>query len=283
MNEILEKMPIALKRIKEKKPLTHCITNYVTVNDCVNAILAIGATPIMAEDLRELESIVNISSGLVINIGTINENQEKSILKACKIANETNTPITFDPVGVGISSLRNEITLNIINNYKLAAIRGNMSEIKAIGSLIFDEKSSSGIGVDVKIEDITTKENLKVNGEIVKKIAKELKTVVIASGAIDLISDGEIIIVCENGDELMPQITGSGCMLSAITGSCVSINDSLEGSVLACLLMTLSGEYAKFFISKLALGTGTFRSILIDYLSKINSEDIKLKSKIYKL
>ena len=125
-NEYLDKIPSLLEEVKEKNPLTHCITNFVTVNDCANAVLAIGASPIMAEDVDEVEEIVNISDALVINIGTLNHKQIESMDVSAAQANKTNTPITLDPVGVGISNLRTETSINLIKNYDIAAIRGNI-------------------------------------------------------------------------------------------------------------------------------------------------------------
>ena len=128
-DKILERIPNLIKNVRKKCPLTHCITNFVTVNDCANAVLAIGASPIMAEDTNEVEEIVNISDALLINIGTLNHLQIESMKISSKHANKTNTPITLDPVGVGISGLRNNTTIDLIKNYNMAVIRGNITEI----------------------------------------------------------------------------------------------------------------------------------------------------------
>lgn len=286
--ELLKKMPSALEKVKEKAPLTHCITNFVTVNDCANAILAIGASPIMADDNEEVEEIVEISDALVINIGKLSQDEIESIKTSCKYANKTNTPIVLDPVGAGISGLRNNITVEIVKNYKLATIRGNMSEIKAIVKLIklpiLENKDNEvAKGVDVNENDIITKDNLKKNANIVNALAKELDTVVIASGPIDIISNGNLTIAIENGDDMMPMITGSGCMLSSIVGSCVGANDAFLGSVLATLIMSLAGESARKYVDKNDLGTGTFRAILIDHLYKINDKVLLNNSNIYEI
>lgn len=280
MEDINERIPLLLENIKEKNPLTLCITNSVTINDCANAILAIGASPIMTEDIREIEEIEKIANVLVINIGTINEIQEELIYNACKYANENNIPIIFDPVGVGMSKLRNEITLNLIENYKLSAIKGNMSEIKKIYNLIFNNPNHNNNSIDANLNDLTTEKTLKDNSKLVKKLSKKLKTIVIASGPIDLISDGEITIGIKNGDEMMTLVTGSGCMLSAICGSCIGANNPLEGSVLACLMMSIAGEYAKDYVNNENLGNGTFRVVLIDYLNKLTEKDLIEKSDI---
>lgn len=278
MNEISNN----LVNVREKGPLTHCITNVVTTNDCANAVLAIGASPIMAEDESEIEEIVNISNTLVINIGKLSVEQIKAFHKGCEIASKINVPIVLDPVGCGISNLRNTTTLELINNYNITAIRGNMSEIKAIANLLglFDTKTKSK-GVDVSSTDIITKENLSFNGEIVKNLALKTNTVVIASGPIDIISDGDLLIAIENGNPMMERITGSGCMLSSIVGSFVGVNDPLTGSITASLIMSIAGENAREFVDKNGLGTGSFRASLIDNLSTLKAEELIEKGNIY--
>ena len=184
----------ALKNVKEISPLTFCITNFVTVTDCANAALAIGASPIMSNGAEEGGEIVNIASALVINIGTLSKAQNELMRNSANQAKEINKPIIFDPVGAGVSALRNDMTKEIVENYPLALIRGNMSEIKAITKLINLDESNDSVakGVDVAASDVISKDNLAINGMIVKELAKELNTVVIASGPIDIISDGEV-------------------------------------------------------------------------------------------
>ena len=184
---ILSKIEENLKNIREKNALTHCITNSVTINDCANAVLAIGGSPFMAEDAEELEEVVTIADVLVINIGKLSKNQIESMKISAKTANATNTPIILDPVGVGVTQLRNRTTLDLIENYDITAIRGNISEIKAIAKLVgvLDE-SNTAKGVDVNIDDIITEENLKANGDVICELANKLNTVILASGPIDI-------------------------------------------------------------------------------------------------
>ena len=277
----LDKIPILLKEVKEKNPLTHCITNFVTVNDCANAVLAIGASPIMAEDVDEVEEIVNISNALVVNIGTLNHEQIESMKVSSAQANKTNTPITLDPVGVGVSKLRNETTKYLIENYNIAAIRGNISEIKSISKLfnIIDETNTAK-GVDVCNDDIITENTIKANGEIISKTAAKLDTVILASGPIDILSDGKTTIAIYGGDEMMPSITGTGCMLSSIVGSCIGATSPFEGALLAILAMNKAGEKARAKVDENNLGTGSFRSFLIDALYNTDAEELKSGSKI---
>ena len=279
--ELLNKIDNTLNQIRENNPLTHCITNSVTINDCANAVLAIGGSPFMAEDVEELEEVVTIADALVINIGKLSKEQINSMNISAEVANRTNTPIVLDPVGVGVTELRNRTTLNLINNYKMAAIRGNISEIKAISKLVgvIDENNTAK-GVDVNIDDIVTEENLKANGEIIKELANRLDTTILASGPIDILSDGKTTIAIDNGDDMMPLITGSGCMLSSIVGSCIGGSAPLEGSLVAILAMNLAGEKARAKVDENDEGTGSFRTYLIDYLYKTNSESLANESNI---
>ena len=279
--EMLKNLESTLKKIKEKNPLTHCITNSVTINDCANGVLAIGGSPFMAEDAEELEEVVAIADALVINIGKLSKDQINSMNISAEAANKTNTPIVLDPVGVGVTNLRNETTLNLINNYKIAVIRGNISEIKAIAKLIgIIDENNTAKGVDVNIDDIITKENLESNGKLIKEVATRLNTTILASGPIDILSDGKTTIAIDNGDEMMPLITGSGCMLSSIVGSCVGGSTPLEGTLLAILAMNLAGEKARAKVNEKNEGTGSFRTYLIDYLYKTNSKSLMNESNI---
>ena len=271
----LEQIDENLNKIREKNALTHCITNSVTINDCANAVLAIGGSPFMAEDAEELEEVVTIADVLVINIGKLSKNQIGAMKISCETADKTNTPIVLDPVGVGVTQLRNKTTLDLIENYNITAIRGNISEIKAIAKLVgvLDE-SNTAKGVDVNADDIITEENLKANGDLICSLASKLNTVILASGPIDILTDGETTIAINNGDDMMPLITGSGCMLSSIVGSCIGGSTPLEGSLVAILAMNIAGEKARAKVDERDEGTGSFRAYLIDYLYKTNSESL---------
>lgn len=280
-HELLNKIDENLKNIQEKNALTHCITNSVTINDCANAVLAIGGSPFMAEDAEELEEVVTIADVLVINIGKLSKEQIESMKISSKTANKTNTPIILDPVGVGVTELRNQTTMDLINNYEIAAIRGNISEIKAIAKLsgVLDE-SNTAKGVDVNAEDIITEENLKANGNLICELAKKLNTTILASGPIDILSDGTTTVAINNGDDMMPRITGSGCMLSSIVGSCIGGSNPFDGSLIAILAMNIAGEKARAKVDAKDEGTGSFRTYLIDYLYKTDSETLINESNI---
>jgi hydroxyethylthiazole kinase len=279
--DLIDNLEKNLNDIRTKNALTHCITNSVTINDCANAVLAIGGSPFMAEDAEELEEVVTIADVLVINIGKLSKEQINSMKISCKTAEKTGTPIVLDPVGVGVTELRNRTTLDLIENYNITAIRGNISEIKAIAKLVgvIDENNAAK-GVDVNLDDVITKENLKENGEVIKQTASKLNTVILASGPIDILSNGETTIAIDNGDDMMPLITGSGCMLSSIVGSCIGGTNPLEGTLVAILAMNIAGEKARAKVDERDEGTGSFRAYLIDYLYKTNAESLVNESNI---
>ena len=279
--DLLDNINETLKNIREKNALTHCITNSVTINDCANAVLAIGGSPFMAEDAEELEEVVTIADVLVINIGKLSKSQIRSMKISSETANRTNTPIVLDPVGVGVTELRNKTTLDLIENYDITAIRGNISEIKAIAKLVgvLDE-SNTAKGVDVNLDDMISEENLEENGHLICSLAKKLNTVILASGPLDILSDGKTTVVIDNGDDMMPLITGSGCMLSSIVGSCIGGSNPFDGSLVAILAMDIAGEKARAKVDEKNEGTGSFRTYLIDYLYKTDSETLINESKI---
>lgn len=281
VEDIKENLKNSLENVRKNNPLTHCITNSVTINDCANAVLAIGGSPIMAEDEEEMKEVVEIADVLVINIGKLSKEQIKAMNVSAAHATKTNTPIILDPVGAGISQLRNNTIKYLVENNNITAIRGNISEIKAIANIIgLLNTESAAKGVDVSEDDIISRDNLEINGNLVKELAKKLDTVIIASGPLDIISNGETTVVLDNGDEMMPLITGSGCMLTSIVGSCVAVNDPFEGSILASIAMSLAGEKARKQVDENDLGTGSFRTFLIDYLYKTNVESLINESKI---
>lgn len=253
-----------LAKVREKGPLVHNITNYVTVNDCANALLAIGASPIMADDIKETESITSISSALVINIGTLNERIVASMLASGKKANELNIPVIFDPVGAGASEFRNDTTKEILNQVKVNILRGNLSEISFIAGL-----SASTKGVDVSEEDSG---NDAV--AIAKSVAKKYNCVVAITGAVDVISDGEKVIRISNGHKMLSKVTGTGCMTSALVGAFAGIEDNyLAAAVAGVACMGIAGEIAYRIAQE--IGLATFHIAIIDAISKLNGEIIE--------
>lgn len=279
----LEEVSQIIETLRKECPLTHCITNYVTINDCANAVLAIGGSPAMANEEPEIADFVKIAGATIINLGNLLDNQIEAMKKAATETRKTQTPLTIDPVAVGVSQLRNDMTKEIINLSNVNIIRANMSEIKAIGKLydIIDETSIAK-GVDVSEDDIITEDNLENNAQTVEKIAKELNTTIAVSGKIDIITNGEDTYFIDNGEEIMSKITGSGCMLSCVIGAFSAVTEALEAALIGTLSMTIAGELAYKTCLYNKQGSGSFRTYLIDELYNMNSEKIIKYGKLYK-
>lgn len=284
MKSIVENITKIVTQLRTDSPLTHCITNTVTVNDCANAVLAIGGSPIMANEPEEAEEMVSIVNSLLINIGTLNKKQIEAMEIAAKTATKLNKAFVLDPVGIGVTNIRNETSLNLIKNTKPTIIRGNLSEIKTLANLygILDECTQAK-GVDVADSDIINEDTLESNAIIVKNIAKKLDTTIAVSGPIDIISDGDEIYAISNGDKMMSQITGSGCMLGCILASYNAITTPLLAAITATVVMGIAGEIASKTVKVNNKGTGSFRTELINELSKINDQTVQDYIKIRKI
>jgi hydroxyethylthiazole kinase len=266
-----------IENVKAKTPLVHSITNYVTVNDCANIILASGGSPIMADDINEVCDITSICSSLVINIGTLNERTIKSMVAAGKKANELGHPVVFDPVGAGASQLRNETAMMLLKEIKFSVIRGNISEINFLAS-----GSGNTQGVDASATDAVTADNIDSVITLAKAFSKTAGAVIAISGAIDIVADSERSYIIKNGHPLMSRITGTGCMLTAVVGSFIGANSEniLDATASAFAAMGLCGEIAHKKLCELNGSTGTYRMLLIDYMSNLNVQTLKDGAKI---
>jgi hydroxyethylthiazole kinase len=262
---------------KNKGVLVHNITNYVTVNDCANMILASGASPIMADDIDEVEEITSICTGLNINIGTLNKRTIASMFLAGKKANELHHPILLDPVGVGASRLRTKTAKDLVDQVQFSVIRGNISELKALANY-----ASQTNGVDASEIDQITVENLDESILMIHEIALKLKTIVVVTGVIDIISDGKRACVICNGNKMMARVTGTGCMLSALMTAFISSNQEymFEAAVTATLTMGIAGELAYEKIEKEKIGNASYRNYIIDQVYNLDSEILNNKAKV---
>ena len=263
-----------LDKVRFQKPLIHHITNYVTVNDCANMVLAIGASPIMADDINEVEDITSISSALVLNIGTLSQRTIESMITAGKKANAIGIPVIFDPVGAGASQLRSETTEKIIDQVKVAVLRGNMSEIGFVAGL--DSKTK---GVDVSETDKNM--SLASAVQIANKAAEKLECIVAVTGATDVITDGRGTVFVENGNEHLSNVTGTGCMCTSLVASFCGASgpgDLFSGCVGGICAMGICGEMA--YENAGTFGYGSFHMAIIDAASKLTSETMARRAKI---
>ncbi|MEG2893421.1 MAG: hydroxyethylthiazole kinase [Clostridium sp.] len=265
----------ALENVIAIKPLVHNITNYVTINDCANILLASGASPIMADDPLEAEDITGICRGLNINAGTLNENTIKAMNLAAKRSMEIGNPIILDPVGVGASKLRNKVIFDFVENIKFSVIRGNISEIKTILN-----SGGSTSGVDANESDLIGEESYEEGVRIASELAKKTHAVVVITGEIDIVSNGEKTYLVRNGHEFMTRVTGTGCMLSSLIGGYISANRNniLEATLAAVCLMGVAGEIAYELLQD-GEGNSTYRNRIIDSVSNITGDVLEKRGR----
>lgn len=269
MNDITKQAAMLIKEIRDKVPLVHQITNYVTVNDCANITLAAGASPIMADDIGEAADITAISSALVLNIGTLNERTVASMLAAGKRANECGIPVVFDPVGAGASRLRNDTTHEILTKIKLAVLRGNISEISFAAGLTANTRGVDAADTDAGNDSIA----------IARKSAMELGCVVAITGAVDCISDGARTATVRNGHNMLSKITGTGCMATALVGACAGvIDDHWTAAIAGIAAMGIAGEIA--YEKAGHIGTGGYRMAIMDAVSLLDEISFASRAKI---
>lgn len=266
-----------INNVKTKSPLVHNITNYVTVNDCANILLACGASPIMADDILEVEDITSICNALVINIGTLNSRTIESMIKAGKRANKLNHPVILDPVGAGASKFRTDTTFKLLKEVQFTAIRGNISEIKTVHA-----GSGSTKGVDADVADSVTDGNLDEAILFAKNLSKKLNAIIAITGAIDIVSNSDKSYIIKNGHPMMSKITGTGCMLTSLIGAYCAANQDkiLEATATAVSAMGLCGELAYEKVKQTDGGTSSLRMYIIDYMSKLDENMLKGCAKI---
>ena len=245
----------ALENVRATVPLVHCITNYVTVNDCANALLACGGSPIMSDEPNDVLDIQTICGGLVLNIGTLNEHTIEGMYAAGARARDLGHPIVLDPVGAGASWLRTTTAAGLLNSVGAQVIRANMSEVKALAGA-----AAATRGVDVNPDDVVTNENLLVS---------------------DLVADAEHVYAICNGVPIMSSITGSGCMLSCVVAAYVVANPDnwLEAVVAAVAGHGVAGEIASKRLGSLD-GNGSFRTYFLDALYRMDAEALETFARV---
>lgn len=248
-----------LKAVREQSPLVHNITNYVVMNNTANALLAVGASPVMAHAPEEVADMVQIASALVINMGTLSRHWVDAMLLAGKAAKEKGIPVVFDPVGVGATPYRNEVAAQILEQCRPDIIRGNASEIMALANTKTRTKGVDSI--------MTSRSALDSANEL----AGRNEAVVVISGPEDFITDGIRVHTIKNGSLLMPKVTGMGCTATALTGAFAAVNsDALNAAAHAMAVMGIAGELA----TDKSSGPGSLQLQFIDMLYQLSEADI---------
>jgi len=275
-NSMFSHISQVLSNIRLQKPLVHHITNYVTVNDCANIVLAIGGAPVMADDSEEVKEIVSISSALVLNIGTLNQRTIDSMIIAGTQAKELKIPVIFDPVGAGASKLRTKTAERIIETLKPTVIRGNISEIKTLIGL-----SAKTRGVDAAEEDLSQGNTLQDVTKAVEQYSQRTGSVVAITGATDIISDGTRNCLIQNGHSMMSHVTGTGCMCTSLVGACCgATNDYFIGTVAGITMMGIAGEIAFNRIKTAVDGNSSYCNYIIDAVYNLTDKTVEQQAKV---
>jgi len=265
MEDLSKRAAVNLKTLGEKKPLIHNITNYVVMNYTANALLAMGASPVMAHAPNEVEEMVAFAGALVLNIGTLTDDWVAAMIKAGKKASELNTPIVLDPVGSGATTLRTNSAKRIINETNISVLRGNASEILSLSN------------VDSRTKGVDSIHTVDEASDTAKALARELKTTLAITGPTDLVTDGDRVIKIENGHPLMACVTGTGCTATAAIGAFLAVDEDTVGATATALaFFGLAGERA----GRQASAPGSFMIALLDALYTITPEELEAESKI---
>lgn len=254
-----------LSLVREKSPLIHNITNYVVMNNTANALLSIGASPVMAHSVDEVAEMTGIASALVLNIGTLDAEWVKAMLIAGKTAQEKKIPVIFDPVGAGATSYRTKVCQQILEECKPSIIRGNASEIMAL------------VNSNVKTKGVDSTNSSDLALDSAKVLAAETGAVVVISGQTDYITDGKTTETVSNGNTLMARVTGMGCTATAIVAAFAAINpDMLQSATHGMAVMGISGEMA----AAQSQGNGSMQVHFLDELFNMNESTLRNKIRL---
>lgn len=265
INSNMDKVSAVLTDMRKKVPLVHCITNYVTINDCANILLSYGASPAMCEAYDEVFDFAKISSALYINLGTLTKEQEEAIVLASISAKNHNVPVVLDPVACGAIPRKIDVINKILQIGRIDVIKGNIGEIKFLAG-----ETSNVRGVD-SLDDGDGALDSCI------KLAKKYNCVVAASGREDFITDGTRSATIQNGTEMLTKITGAGCMLGALCAATAGASqDKFISTVTALLSMNIAGEEAY----ESAKVPGSFKVKLIDFIYELNEENLKKKGRV---
>jgi hydroxyethylthiazole kinase len=254
-----------LRKLRERKPLVHRITNYVVMNETANATLALGALPVMAHAREEVEEMIELAGALVLNIGTLSPHWVEAMLAAGKAANAAGVPVVLDPVGAGATRYRTDTARRLLEQVDVAVLRGNHGEVATL------------VGVEAEVRGV---ESMGAGGEpaeLARAAARKLGLVASVTGPVDHVSDGERVLAVANGHELLASVTGTGCMASAITGCFLAAKqDRFEAAAEALAAFGVAAEDA----AGEARGPGSFHVGLYDALAALDPETLDSRARI---
>jgi len=255
----------SLRRLRERRPLVHQITNYVVMNETANATLALGALPVMAHAREEVEEMAALAGALVLNIGTLSPHWVEAMVAAGRAANERAVPVVLDPVGAGATRYRTDTARRILDEVDVTVLRGNAGEVATL------------VGVDAEVRGVESIAAADDPAGLARTAATELGVVASVTGPVDHVSDGERVAAIANGDRLLAAVTGTGCMSSALTGCFLAVADSpYDGAVEALVAFGVAGEDA----AAVARGPGSFHVALYDALAALDPDTLDARAKV---
>ena len=255
-----ERISQMLCTLREADPLIHAITNPISITKCANAVLALGARPIMAEHPREVEEITATAAALLFNLGNITDVRMEAMERSAGAARKNGVPVVLDAVGVACSRLRRDYANRLLEHFPPAVLKGNYAEINALAR---PDYTASGVDGD---KALTPAAAARAAGEL----ARRYDCVVLASGAADLVADGTGTTAIHNGTPQLGSVTGTGCMLGALCACFLAAASPLEAAKAACVTLGVAGEKAAT-----PKGSGTFLVNLLDQLSTLDGETIQ--------
>lgn len=261
-NKRAAEMIAALARVKQFNPLIHQITNYVTANDCANMTLAVGASPVMAQELAEAAEMVEQAKALVVNIGTLQANVVEAMFAAAARAKALSIPVVFDPVGVGATKYRTEVAKRFLREIAPEIVRCNMSELKVL------------CGIETLVKGVDSAAESAGGESAARGLASRTGGVVAVTGKNDIVTDGETVIEIANGDRLLTKVTGTGCMTTALTACFAGVGNPLTGAAAGICCMGIAGEIAAASL-KDGEGIGTFKMRLFDAVYHMDGSVMK--------
>lgn len=283
--ELLSQLEPILTYIQQEAPLIHCITNPISINDCANILLAIGARPIMAEHPEEVAEITSIAKGLALNLGNITDARMASMKISASVAKDKGIPFVLDLVGLSCSQLRQKYAQELLQIAVPDIIKGNISELRTLLGL----PTTPGMGVEAGQKEMVTGENALEYAKIFQKQAREYHTLLLATGPIDLVVSSEEAYIIANGSNALASITGTGCMNNVLAGACLAgvhgissqTTNNTIAAILSCLLLGIAGENIQDIY--LSQGPGSFHYSLMDSISKLTPQTIAQQCHITKL
>lgn len=266
---MIERVAGLRRLVRERGPLVHCLTNHITINDCANVLLAVGAKPIMAEHPREVREITAGADALALNLGNITDTRMRSMLLSSQTAKARRIPIVLDLVGVGCSSLRLDFARRLVEEFHPEVVKGNLAEITALR-----EGRTVARGVDARADDLCA--DYKSLMREARQAAALWRSVVVVSGPVDIVADPQKAAACHNGHPMLGKLTGTGCMLNALIAAFMSAGNPFDAALLAVLLEGVAGETA----ARHSKGIGSFRADFFDAVYHMTDEQLKTSAKL---